>query len=113
VRWSGQITPRFSEPYTFSVLVDDGARLWIDGVLVIDTWIDQAPTWHEGFITLTANQAYDIELEYYENGGGAVVKLYWASPSQPFEIVPAVQLQPPGPGRCTHGNGAVLRSQSR
>ena len=97
-RWSGRITPRYSENYAFAVLVDDGARLWIDGVPVINTWIDQPPTRHEGFITLTANQAYDIEMEFYENGGGAVAKLYWSSPSQALEIVPAVRLQPPGPG---------------
>lgn len=97
-RWSGWIVPRFSEPYTFAVVVDDGARLWVNGNLLIDTWIDQGPTRHEGYITLEAGQAYDIELEYYENGGGAVVSLYWSSPSQSEEIVPPSQLQPPGPG---------------
>lgn len=31
VRWTGQVQPQFSEEYTFSVLADDGLRLWING----------------------------------------------------------------------------------
>src|SRR5690349_18112937 len=38
VRWTGQVLPRFSQAYTFRVTADDGARLWIDGQLVIDAW---------------------------------------------------------------------------
>ena len=30
-RWTGQVQPQFSEEYTFSVLADDGFRLWING----------------------------------------------------------------------------------
>jgi len=31
VRWTGQVQPQFTEEYTFSVLADDGFRLWING----------------------------------------------------------------------------------
>ena len=30
--------------YEFAVTADDGVRLYVDGVRVIDKWIDQAPT---------------------------------------------------------------------
>src|SRR5205823_9659379 len=36
VRWTGLIQPRFSEPYTFYITSDDGARLWVNGELVIN-----------------------------------------------------------------------------
>jgi hypothetical protein len=39
-RWTGQIEPRFSEEYCFHTYSNDGARLWIDGQLVIDDWVD-------------------------------------------------------------------------
>ena len=31
VRWTGVITPEFSEEYTFTTRADDGVRLWVDG----------------------------------------------------------------------------------
>src|SRR5688572_4197173 len=30
-RWTGQIKPTFSEPYTFTATADDGVRLWVNG----------------------------------------------------------------------------------
>jgi PA14 domain len=49
---------------------------------------------NSGQITLTAGQQYDIRMEYFENGGGAVAKLKWSSPSQPKGIVPQGRLYP-------------------
>ena len=92
VRWSGQIEPLYSETYTFQTTSDDGIRLWINNQLVIDKFIDQAPTEHTGTISLNAGERYDIRLEYYERGGGAVSRLAWSSASQPFEIIPQSQL---------------------
>lgn len=89
VRWLGKIRPQYSEAYTFYTTSDDGVRLRINGQLVIDQWNDHAATVHSGTVTLQAGQLYDIQLEYYENGGFAVMKLEWQSPSQPRGIVPA------------------------
>jgi hypothetical protein len=94
-RWIGQVQPRFSETYTFTTVSDDGIRLWVDNQLVVDSWIDQGPTEHSGTIVLQAGYLYDLKVEYYENGGGALAQLYWASPSVPREIIPAAQLYPP------------------
>jgi glucose/arabinose dehydrogenase len=101
-RWTGQIESRYSETYTFNTRSDDGVRLYIDGQLVIDQWNDHAPTNHTGRIFLEAGVRYDIRLEYYENGGGAEMRLRWQSASQNFEVVPRSQLYaadaPPNPG---------------
>jgi len=94
VRWTGQVQPRFSESYTFSTTTDDGARLWVNGQLIVDKWLDQAPTEWSGNITLTAGQTYDLRLDYYENTGGAQAKLFWSSTSQNKEIIPQAQLFP-------------------
>jgi hypothetical protein len=37
-RWQGMIEPPYSEVYTFHTMVDDGMKLWINGLLVIDQW---------------------------------------------------------------------------
>jgi len=96
VRWSGSVTPRFTETYTFHTETDDGARLWIDGQLIIDRWANQGVTEHTGTIALQAGRAYSIRMDYYDDGLGAVANLYWSSPSQPKEFIPQNCLFPNG-----------------
>lgn len=92
VRWMGFVTPTHSsgsETYTFYTNSDDGVRLFIDGNLIIDNWTDHAPTENTGTFTLNANQPVSITLEFYENGGGAVIELSWSSASNSKQIIPA------------------------
>jgi hypothetical protein len=96
VRWTGQVETPFSQTYTFYTVSDDGVRLWVNGVLIIDNWTDHAPTENSGTITLSAGQRYSVQMDFYENGGGAVAQLSWSSPSIAKEIVPQSQLYPPG-----------------
>ena len=103
VRWNGQVQAQFSETYTLSTVSDDGVRLWVNGQLVIDNWSDHAPTENSGSITLVAGQKYELKMEFYENGGGAVAKLSWASPSTATQIIPTTQLFPSAPGALPAG----------
>src|SRR5678815_3599590 len=41
VRWTGKISADFSETYTFFITADDGVRVWINGQIIVDAWIDQ------------------------------------------------------------------------
>ncbi|HEY0605011.1 MAG TPA: PA14 domain-containing protein [Herpetosiphonaceae bacterium] len=91
----GQVVPRFSEPYTFITQNDDGVRLWVNNQLLIDDWHDHGLSEHQGSINLQVGVPVAIRLDYYENHGQAAVKLLWASPSQPKEVIPASQLLPP------------------
>ena len=88
VRWTGTVTPRFSETYSFSATSDDGVRVWVNGVLIAQNWSDHAPAEVSGSIGLVAGRPVDIKVEYYENTGGAMAVLRWASPSTPTEVVP-------------------------
>jgi glucose/arabinose dehydrogenase len=98
VRWTGQVTPKVSGTHTFYTQSDDGVRLWINGVLVIDNWTDHAPTENSGTINLTAGQAYDLKMEFYENAGGALARLLWSAPGLAKEVVPTTQLSPAAGG---------------
>ncbi|HZE96366.1 MAG TPA: PQQ-dependent sugar dehydrogenase, partial [Planctomycetota bacterium] len=82
VRWTGQVTPAFSQAYTFYTNTDDGARLWVNGVLLHDHWVNQGPTEWSGMINLTAGTPASIVFEYFENTGGAMAQLSWSSASQ-------------------------------
>jgi chitodextrinase len=92
IKWLGQIQPLYSERYTFYTTSDDGVRLWVNGIKVIDNWNDHSATENSGNITLTAGQKYDIKLEYYNNRGEGKIKLEWSSTSQSKQIVPKSQL---------------------
>lgn len=96
-RWTGQVQPLYSQTYTFYTVSDDGVRLWVNNQLIINNWTDHAPTENSATITLTAGQKYDIRMEFYENGGGAVAKLLWSSPSQVKQAIPQSQLSAPLP----------------
>jgi alpha-D-xyloside xylohydrolase len=82
VRWRGQIIAPETGEYTFSTLTDDGVRLFVDNKLIINYWQDQAPLIQSGRISLEAGKEYDVKLEYYENGMGAVAELRWIIPSE-------------------------------
>ncbi|NHC16330.1 PA14 domain-containing protein, partial [Motilibacter deserti] len=90
VRWTGRIRPSFSETYTFSMIGDNGFRLWVDDKLILDHWVDDWDVRQTSQpITLQAGQLYDVKVEYFENYGGSNLHLSWSSPSQPMQIVPA------------------------
>ena len=75
--------------YEFTVTADDGVRLWVDGILLIDKWIDQAPTTYKVQRTLTSGE-HTIKMEYYEKTGGATAILSWVEiiPPEPLSISP-------------------------
>ena len=74
-RWTGSSTFA-AGTYQFTATADDGIRVWVDGVPLIDSWKDQAPTTYKAARILTAGE-HTMKVEYYENGGGAVAKVSW------------------------------------
>jgi hypothetical protein len=105
VRWTGRVVPEFTETYTFIANFNNGVRLWVNGTLLIDSWVD---AWTEltGTIDLVAGTAADLKVEYYENQGNAMARLSWSSPSVPREVIPEGRLSPvPGGTQPAGGDG--------
>ena len=90
--WTGFIEPTESGKHTFYTSSNDGVRLSIDEKMVVDNWTDHSTTEDNGEIDLKAGQKYPLKLEYYQGGGGAAMKLYWAGPKKKKELVPEKQL---------------------
>ena len=93
IRWSGNVLTQEGGTYSFSTETDDGVRLWINNVLVIDKWTTlgtfAAP------ITLAANTKYTVKMEYKELTGGAFARLKWLKPGQTSAaLIPKAQLFP-------------------
>ncbi len=74
-RWQGNFNFTAGN-HSFTTSADDGVRLWVDGNLLIDNWVDQGTTSRTVTPNLTAGN-HLIKMEYYENGGGAVARLVW------------------------------------
>ncbi len=118
-RWSGSFEPRFDGEYEFFTETDDGCRLWVDGELVLGSWITQALSWRSGRTKpLIRGWRYNIVMEYFENNTTtATARLRWASESQALEVVPRTQLYSapapiggvPGPNAGS-GNGSEFRN---
>ncbi len=93
VRWTGMIQPQFTETYAFYTTADDGVRLFVNGQLFVNDWVNQSATALSNRIALTAQQFYNVELDYYyQNDNGSQVSLAWSSPSTPKSIIPTTQL---------------------
>ncbi len=74
VKWDATKTFTSGGNFTLKVTSDDGVRVWVDGVLVIDAWYDHPPT------TFSYARYYSVgnhtfHVEYYEHGGGAQIKV--------------------------------------
>jgi hypothetical protein len=80
VRWSTQVICPVTGTYSFTVVVDDGARLYIDGNLMIDEWIVEGSTSYSTTINAVAMQGLNLTMEYFQAGGGAAASLYWTKP---------------------------------
>jgi hypothetical protein len=81
--------------HTFFTQANDGVRLWVNGVRIIDDWNNHATTVErQGTIRLTAGQLYDLRMEYFENLGPAAARLLWSAPGIAKQIVPQSRLHP-------------------
>ena len=109
VRWTGFVEPVVDGIYEFATLSDDGIRVTVDGQVVIDELVDQAPTTHIGSVALRAGEIVPLTVEYYEAGGGAVAKLLWRFSQVNSQIVPRDRLYhfPVEPGE---GGGLSVRA---
>jgi hypothetical protein len=94
VRWTTRASFKTSM-YTFRYVADNGMRMYIDGVLVLDRWGSGG----SGAVTraMTAGR-HLVKVEYFEDAGSAAVLLsYTRTPgAQPPVILPPPP-PPPGP----------------
>jgi len=93
VRWWGKVRPDTTEPFTFYLSADDGARLWVDHELVIDMWENSIEK--KSSVSLVADTFHDIKVEYKELTGDASIVLEWSSRSIRRQVIPSSQLYYP------------------
>lgn len=97
--FTGFVTPRYNEAYTLHYASDDGIRVYLDGVLVVDHWVsgvigDDSVT----LSALDAGRTYAMRVEWFQiaNSQANRLRLEWSSPSQERELIrPAAGAAPP------------------
>ncbi|HEV7668691.1 MAG TPA: PQQ-dependent sugar dehydrogenase [Thermoanaerobaculia bacterium] len=95
VRWIGQIEVPVSGTYRFVTESDDGVRLWVNGVRMVDNWGSHGVEEDSGTLALAAGRRYAIRLDYRQDAGQAVIRLSWEPPGAGRSRVPADVLFPP------------------
>ncbi len=78
VRWTGRLP---AGSYRLIMRVDDGVRVFVNGGLVIDSWIDGPP--RDVSTILTLSNPADTRIEYFDRGGGALIQLSTGDPNTP------------------------------
>lgn len=95
LRLTGLATFPQAGTYQFRVFGDDGVRVWLNDVLILDRWYDGAVSTDSISFAVAANETRRIRIEQYENAGGAGLKLQWKTPgASDFVTVPGAVLRP-------------------
>ena len=75
VRWTG-IFPFEDGNYLFFMLTDDGAKIYVDGNVAFNAWLDQAVKAYSVNVPMTVGQ-HEIRYEYYEHTVNAEFHASW------------------------------------
>ncbi len=89
VRWRGKIIPP-DTIYHIGTSTDDGSRLYLDGELVVNDWIEHGEKPNSANVKLIPGIEYEIVFEYYENGMGACARLIWDLGQKDFSEAKAI-----------------------
>jgi CSLREA domain-containing protein len=94
VRWTGALQAQFTQKYTLALRSDEGARLLIDGNVVIDDMTPHSARTDKATVALVAGERHAIEIDYFNVTGTGQARLSWQSASTPLSLIPSSQLYP-------------------
>ena len=83
IKLTGQITvPSWFTTTKFAGYTDDGFRMYVDGQLAVDNWVDQSVGWspYSPIYDVSVDKTLDVEIWYYNGSAGGQFHLGWAIP---------------------------------
>jgi len=90
VRW-GRLVDFEPANYRFFLTVNDGARVWVDGRILIDEWHDGDTREISRDLAMTGG-THELRVEYFERTGDAVIRFRWekstTTPTPTFTSTP-------------------------
>jgi len=91
IRYTGYIQIDTQGSYTFYTSSDDGSKLFIDGIEIVDNDGNHGNRERSGTTTLTTG-LHDITVLYYENSGGETLTVQYQGPSISKQNIPFTKL---------------------
>jgi outer membrane biosynthesis protein TonB len=83
VKFTGRITvpDHWTQTY-FAGSTDDGFRMYVDGQLAVNNWVEQGVTWsdYSPVYDVSQDKTLDVEIWWYNGGGPGSYHLGWAIP---------------------------------
>jgi hypothetical protein len=112
-RWTGRIKAPSSGTYQFQTRSDDGVRLWINDLSVVDNWREQPVHETNVNLNLIKDHFYTIRLEYFQRVGPRQLELRWLQPGQSGtpSIIDKSYLYPPEPESFAIGTVVVKENR--
>lgn len=84
IRWTG--TFNFAtDKYRFNATTDDGVRIYLDGVKILDGWKDQTATTYNVLKDVSSG-SHTVVVEYYENVNNASIKVNWVKANTCYDM---------------------------
>jgi beta-glucosidase len=80
IRWTGKLVPPRTQKYILAITSDDGSRLYLDGKMVVDNWGAHGMAQKSCALNLEAGKAYDVRIEFNQEGGDAGMRFGWRDP---------------------------------
>jgi cytochrome c2 len=95
LKFHGMLQVPKDATYVFFVTADDGAKLWIDGQVVVDNDGIHAPQEKSGKVALKAG-AHSLALSFFNQGAGAELQVGWAEEGKQRRSIPSSVLSHSG-----------------
>jgi mono/diheme cytochrome c family protein len=104
IRFSGDVNVTKPGKYKFYTESDDGARLYVDGKLLVDNGGIHPAQERSGEVELKPGP-HSFVLQYFQGGGEAVLKVRWRGPDIEKQEIPAMAFSHAGKPLVPVGDG--------
>ncbi|MDZ7922848.1 MAG: PA14 domain-containing protein [Marinagarivorans sp.] len=93
IKYSGFLVSATTEEVAIKISSDDGVRLWVNDMLIVNDWTAHALKSHINTIRLNKGKN-KLQLEYFNRTGWAKLDLLWKKPNdRSFQRVPTRALR--------------------
>lgn len=82
IRWTGSLYAPVTGTYNFIIRVDDGVRLWVNDVKILDKWMLQRATTYSSLLELKGGEFYNLKIEYFNGPTYSYMQLMWEPPPE-------------------------------
>lgn len=95
-RYTGLLNVKEEGTYTFRIEADDGARLVLDDLVLGEGMVPGQPNTFEVTVALFPGN-HPIRIDYFQQGGGSALRVFWRHGDQAFTPIPPSALIPAQP----------------